>query len=30
MFLHNGMAHKAEKEQLGNLLETFKQEEIEF
>jgi len=30
MFLHYGMAHKTEKEQLGKLLEAFKQEEIEF
>jgi hypothetical protein len=30
MFLHYGMAHETEKEQLGNLLMAFKQEEIEF
>lgn len=30
MFLHYGMTHKTEKEQLGKLLEAFKQEEIEF
>lgn len=30
MFLHYGMVHKTEREQLGKLLEAFKQEEIEF
>jgi hypothetical protein len=30
MFLHYGMTHKTEKEQLGKLLEAFKQEEIDF
>jgi hypothetical protein len=30
MFLYYGMAYETEKEQLGKLLGSFKQEEIEF